>query len=68
MSTHKCNDCDDFAEPLMVKGVSDMAGGVYYEGPGICEYCMRERRERAIADVESLYSLFYEPIGKRGFL
>jgi len=44
----KCNDCGKPEDPLLVSGVSDRAGGEYYNGPGICEECIKKRREDAI--------------------
>ena len=49
-----CNDCGKSApDPLLVRGVSDLAGGEYYHGPEICEQCMIKRREDAIAEHEA---------------
>lgn len=49
-----CNDCGKpTPDPLLVRGVSDLAGGEYYSGPEICEQCMIIRREDAIAEQEA---------------
>lgn len=45
----KCNDCNSDSNLLVVRGSSDLAGGVYYVGPGICEECCDKRKETAIA-------------------
>ena len=45
-----CNDCKKGCDIGLVRGVSDLASGEYYNGPEICESCMLVRRERAIAE------------------
>ena len=50
----RCNDCHKNSDPpMLVRGVSDLAGGEYYKGPEICEHCMIIRRENAIAEREA---------------
>lgn len=49
-----CNDC---GKPLgigmgVIRGVSELAGGEYYNSPEICDNCMVNRREIAIVEVE----------------
>lgn len=45
----KCNDCGGGSKtPMVIRGVSDLAGGDYYNGPEICEQCAIKRRESAI--------------------
>ena len=51
-----CNDCGKRANsdnsPMLVRGVSYLAGGEYYNGPEICDQCMVKRRENAIAELQ----------------
>ena len=47
-----CNDCGNSTEPAFVRGVSNLAGGEYYNGPALCEKCMVIRRENAILAYE----------------
>ena len=44
----RCNDCGKGCVVGLVRGVSDLAGGEYYNGKEICEDCMIKRREFAI--------------------
>lgn len=48
----QCADCKKHEDPLMVRGVSQMAGGEYYNGAGLCEECIAQRREAAIVEHE----------------
>ena len=51
--TDKCNDCGNPDKGVMlVRGVSDLAGGEYYNGPEICEKCIDKRREQAVTEYE----------------
>ena len=44
-----CARCMKSCDVGFVRGVSDLAGGEYYNGPEICERCISEIRENAIA-------------------
>lgn len=48
-----CNDCRKPCVLGLVRGVSYLAGGEYYNGPEICERCMVIRREDAIIKHET---------------